>query len=322
MSEMNSGAGAQSTAIRALRDGLTEWMRANRADYLQAMVQAVGDRRSGWIRSYHDNRPYDNVAPVELFNQMIALRGVLAEPGRGAFTYAKFVVEAGSFRMTMRIDPDREPQFDPPYSAQDCARELAMFPRDDLHAPAWLSSLGHSRQKVIGVERLDAQVLEHYCPLVPEAIASLWKRFGVAYLDDGLVRLVDPAHAVAKLQGVAPAGEDMVPVFTTVLADVVYWRSGGFVLYDYRHGRVADLGPDADELLSRLHDDVFRDSQLSAGIYRQAVCRYGIPDPDDCFGYVPLLGMGGPEDVGRLDPCQMWTHLGIIVQSCGAPQEP
>ncbi|WP_170175630.1 hypothetical protein [Propionibacterium australiense] len=40
----------------------------------------MGERHSGWIRSYHDNRPYDNVAPAELYDQMIALRGLLAQP--------------------------------------------------------------------------------------------------------------------------------------------------------------------------------------------------------------------------------------------------
>ena len=321
MSEFNVGPDAQAAMVKALHDGLAEWMRANRAEYLQVMVQAVGDRRSGWIRSYHDNRPHDNVVPAELFEMMVALRGALAEPGRGAFTYAKFVMDGGSFRMSMRVDPGREPQLDPPYTAQDCARELQLFPRDDLRTPAWLSSLGRSREKVTRVKRLDDQVLDHYRPLVPEAIGSLWSRFGTGYLDDGLVRLVDPAHAVDKLQRAAPVGDDMVPVFTTVLCDVIYWRAGRFVQYDYRHGTTGELGSDAEQLLNLLHEDDFRNRVLGAEMYRQAVCRYGIPDPDDCFGYVPILGTGGVEDVNRLDPCEMWTHLSFIVQACGSPRE-
>lgn len=142
---------------------------------------------------------------------MVALRGALAEPGRSAFTYAKFVVEGESFRMSMRMDPNREPQLDPPYTAQDCVRERKLFPRHELRTPAWLSSLGFSREKMIRVKLLDDRVLEHYRPIVPEATGSLWHRMGVAYFDDGLVRLVDPARAVEKLQGVAPARQPERP---------------------------------------------------------------------------------------------------------------
>lgn len=316
------GPDAKDEKIKALYQRLVGWMRENRADYLQAVVQAVGERHSGWIRSYHDNRPYDNVAPAELYDQMIALRSELAEPGSGAFTYAKFVVEAGTgTRMTMRQD-SREPQLDPPYTAQDCTRELELFPRDDERTPTWLASHGQRRDEVTSVKQIDDQVLEHYRPLVPEAIGDLWSQYGVAYFDDGMVRLVDPAHAVNRLQRVAPAGDDMVPVFTTALADVIYWRAGRFVFYDYRHGTSGELDSNALVALYMLHNQDFRNEFMDGQTYRQVACRYGILDPDDCFAYIPLLRLGGPEDVNRLDPCQMWTHLEFIAQATGTPQEP
>ncbi|WP_375154066.1 hypothetical protein [Propionibacterium australiense] len=37
---------------------------------------------------------------------------------------------------------------------------------------------------------------------------------------------------------------------------------------------------------------------------------------------MPLLLLGGPEEVNRLDPCHMWTHLELIAQATGTPKEP
>ena len=45
--------------------------------------------------------------------------------------------------------------------------------------------------------------------------------------------------------------------------------------------------------------------------------RLGIPNCDECFGYVPLLGIGGGETIENLQKVDMKTHLQIITQFMG-----
>lgn len=308
-------------AIKELGDRLFAWMRENRADYLHAMVQAVGDQSDAWIRTQHGHHMEDNLPPQEIFEQMVALRGELAEPGKGAFTYARFVVEIGSSRLAIYRDSIREPQFRPPYTEKDCEIELTRFPRDEEHTPRWLRTHGHERDAATSLKKLDEKVLEHYCPLVPDDIADMWRQYGVGYLGHGLVRIADPDKIVKALHEFIPVGDEMVPVFTTAFGDIIYWRPSGFLIHDYRHRRYADLG-DVDGLTmirAIVYDKDFQNEFLDAETYAKIAPRSGIPDTDICLGYVPLLAFGGPEDPSRLDPVDMLIHIAFMIQAAGAP---
>ena len=51
--------------------------------------------------------------------------------------------------------------------------------------------------------------------------------------------------------------------------------------------------------------------------YAQAVEKYGDLAYDECFGYVPLLALGGKEDVEHLKKIKMKEHIAVITQLTG-----
>ena len=51
--------------------------------------------------------------------------------------------------------------------------------------------------------------------------------------------------------------------------------------------------------------------------YAQAVEKYGKLADNECFGYVPLLALGGKEDVEHLQKVKTKEHIAVITQLTG-----
>lgn len=51
--------------------------------------------------------------------------------------------------------------------------------------------------------------------------------------------------------------------------------------------------------------------------YPKAYSKYGIPNYDECFGYTPLLGLGGSEKVENLKKVKIREHILIITEYMG-----
>jgi len=167
------------------------------------------------------------------------------------------------------------------------------------------------------VGSLTEEALARWVPRVPGPIGQVWREQGVGLVGDGFVRVVDPDRALLMLDGVVGLPQRAVPVFTTALADVVLWVEPLFVVVRFRFGRTDTLGFDAAQLVNDLQDDVFLDQQLAREPYPQGVARLGVPGVDECFGFVPLLALGGRGDAASLDRCGLWEHLAVVAQLTG-----
>ena len=51
--------------------------------------------------------------------------------------------------------------------------------------------------------------------------------------------------------------------------------------------------------------------------YSEAVAAYGEPAYDECFGYVPLLVLGGPQRVENLQEVKLIEHIALITDFAG-----
>nr|WP_254391831.1 DUF1851 domain-containing protein [Terribacillus sp. DMT04] len=71
---------------------------------------------------------------------------------------------------------------------------------------------------------------------------------------------------------------------------------------------------------SDIYDREFREEDLSWKPYPEAVNQYNELDYDECFGYTPLLGLGGPEKVENLKKMKLKEHILIITQLMGPIQ--
>lgn len=70
--------------------------------------------------------------------------------------------------------------------------------------------------------------------------------------------------------------------------------------------------------LNDLIDEDYIEDFMKPADYIAAAEQKGIPAYDECFGYVPLLCLGGEETAGNLMRVKLKEHLELIL-SAGGP---
>ena len=156
---------------------------------------------------------------------------------------------------------------------------------------------------------------------VPAEVAELWRTHGAGFVDDGYFRFVDPARAAVMLEGVLGLPEGGAVLFTTALGDLVVYVNSLYLVYKSRWGAI-DLieGASFDELVALIEDPAQRDVAWEWQPYPVARDRDGVPHFEQCYGFVPLLALGGAPDPANLKPGGLYEHLAVIAQLAGQPQ--
>ncbi|SEE69319.1 T6SS immunity protein Tdi1 domain-containing protein [Ruania alba] len=167
-----------------------------------------------------------------------------------------------------------------------------------------------------------AETIEQFAEHAPAGAVEMWRDYGAGAVgSDQFVRVIDPARGRQMLDGSIPLPETVVPMFTTGLADVVVWAQSMFLLYTFRWGTLQftrDLT--LDELTERMQDPTILDEDFRRQPYPLAATRQGIPAHEECFGFVPLLALGGPNKVTHLQKMGLYEHIAVITQLAGAPR--
>lgn len=169
---------------------------------------------------------------------------------------------------------------------------------------------------------IDPTVIDARVGRVPDEIVEAWREHGTAFLgDDGFMRLVDPDRADRMLEGVIGFPDGGTVVFSTGLGDLVAYVSGRWWVVMFRWGTIDVSAPDATPaFLAMVQSDAGLDRFCERRPYPDAARRDGIPGPDQCYGFVPLLALGGPPTADHLQLGGLWEHIALIVQLAGSPQ--
>lgn len=158
--------------------------------------------------------------------------------------------------------------------------------------------------------------------ILPEEIIYIWKEYGLGSFFGGYLRVIDPRAYVNIIEETFFAGEECVPVMTTALGDVLVWdnEAWSLELVMYRYGIYRMVNDGFFELLRR-RDSEFINGVLEPTNYKEAAELLGEPDFDECFGYVPLLALGGGETPDHLKRCKIREHIYLISQLAGKIEE-
>ncbi|KYD27811.1 hypothetical protein B4113_0045 [Geobacillus sp. B4113_201601] len=95
------------------------------------------------------------------------------------------------------------------------------------------------------------------------------------------------------------------------------WEDGYLMALNFRKQQVNVVAKNLKFFFGDLNDDYFLEEALDWSPYPEAVTKYGEPAFDECFGYVPLLGLGGVEKVENLKKVKLREHIYLIAQFMG-----
>ncbi|MCX7569206.1 DUF1851 domain-containing protein [Tumebacillus sp. DT12] len=168
-------------------------------------------------------------------------------------------------------------------------------------------------------QRAPASVIETYTGKIPDEMIAILQQFGFGSVLQGYLKIVHPDRWQELLSDVYVRHQDAIPLFATAMGDLIVWEKGRYLnLLNFRKGHVSVLASGFDFFLDDLMDDDFLREEVDGAPYPQAIERYGLPTFDECFGYVPLLGLGGAEQVENLKKVKLIEHIYLITQFMGA----
>lgn len=113
-------------------------------------------------------------------------------------------------------------------------------------------------------------------------------------------------------------GNVSIPIFATAYGDLITWEEGQYVgIVKYRYGVNDVIYSGFDFFFDDLSDGELDDKYLSIKQYKAAIKQLGTLEYDECFGYVPLLALGGKESVNNLKKVKIREHIALITEISG-----
>lgn len=166
--------------------------------------------------------------------------------------------------------------------------------------------------------------------VLPEFVLGLWRRVGFSGVGHGRMWLVDPLEW-------APAGVEMtrgvevdfldsdallVPVARSAFGEMWFWSPGHGVClsvapatgsFRARHAQRGDADVAAFSWFAGLQKksmDIYDSGDR--GLFEQALARLGPVGPDECYGFVPSILLGGAAEVGFIEKAKVREHLRLL----------
>lgn len=167
-------------------------------------------------------------------------------------------------------------------------------------------------------EKTPEDVIKCYTGRVPEEILEVWKQYGFGYILNGYLKVVNPNDYQTILEEVYLRNEGAIVLFTTAMADIIVWEDNRYLsLLNFKKGMASCISAGFDFFFEDLGDEAFKNKALDWSPYPKAVKKYGVPKYDECFGYEPILGLGGSEKVDNLKKVKLVEHIYLIKEFMG-----
>lgn len=167
---------------------------------------------------------------------------------------------------------------------------------------------------------LPPEFIDSFKTMLPEEMIYVWEEYGLGIFGNGYFRVIDPRAFVGVVEEVFSAGKGCVPLMVTALGDVLVWDDDA-VCYEMIFCRYGIYKLFEEDIIPRLLDKEFVEGFFEPINYAEAVKLCGVPDFDECFGYVPLLALGGGERADHLKRCKAREHIYLISQMAGQIEE-
>ena len=163
-------------------------------------------------------------------------------------------------------------------------------------------------ENYVKVADMPREVIEKYQNQVPAELVQIWQEDGLGtFLDDYL----------ELLQNSYFRGDVAFPMFVTAFGDIITWEESAYVGIVQYNIQDLDIICKGLDLFIRFLDNEYITKKFELDLYRQAVAKQGQLAYNECFGFVPLLALGGFKDVDHMDKVKVLEHIYLMYQLTG-----
>lgn len=162
------------------------------------------------------------------------------------------------------------------------------------------------------------ELVQKYEKLLPDELIEIWQNYGTGSLLGGYLRIINPEEYQTLLNETYFRGRISIPILTTAFGDILTLEEGQYIgMVKYKNGNCVMLAKSFERFLKNIADEYFLEKYFQIPQFVEAVKKLGEIKHNECFGYVPLLGLGGGEKVDNLTIVGVKEHIELIVQLVG-----
>lgn len=167
-------------------------------------------------------------------------------------------------------------------------------------------------------EEVEQDIISLYNNKIPKKLLDIWKEYGFGSFMDNYIKIINP-NEYKELLGVSYfRGKEAIPVMLTGFGDIITWEKNRYLgIVKYRKGTFDIIEDGFEYFLNDIMDTEYVRDFLDNSQYQEATIDNGKLNFDECFGYVPLLGLGGSEKVENLKKVKIKEHIELITQMVG-----
>lgn len=166
-------------------------------------------------------------------------------------------------------------------------------------------------------DAVSSELCERYKSIVPDELIDIWKNYGFGSFLNGYLKVINPDEYQELVRVTYFRGNVSIPIFVTAFGDIITWEENRYIrVVKYKNGTFKGIAAGFEFFFIDLKDGLF-DEIFEMSKYEVAVKTLGRVQFDECFGYVPLLGLGGKESVDNLKKVKIREHIELITQMVG-----
>ena len=167
-------------------------------------------------------------------------------------------------------------------------------------------------------EEVEENIINIYKDIIPKKLLNIWKEYGFGSFMNNYIKIINPTEYKELLEKSYFRGKEAIPVMVTGFGDIITWEKNRYLcIVKYRKG-VFDVIEDGFEyFLDDLMDYEYVSDFIENSQYREAITYNGKLNFDECFGYTPLLGLGGCEKAENLKKVKIKEHIELIALFVG-----
>ncbi|MGP1910119.1 T6SS immunity protein Tdi1 domain-containing protein [Metabacillus sp. JX24] len=170
-------------------------------------------------------------------------------------------------------------------------------------------------------KKICADVFEKFKDKLPAELIEVWKKHGFGLFKNGFLKTINPDEYSEIVEHSYLRHDRAIPIFTTAMGDIIVWEQNRYVyLLNYRKGYAHIVSAGLDFFFEDLEDESFMNDELMWLPYPDVVIKQGIPDYNECFGYTPLLALGGEEKAENLKIVKLKEHILVRTEFMGPIQ--
>ena len=168
------------------------------------------------------------------------------------------------------------------------------------------------------VADMPQDVIDKYQDQVPTELLQIWQEDGLGTFLDGYLKVINPDDYSELVKETYFRGEVSIPIFVRAFGDIITLEDGKTLRkVMYREGSFVLIPGGIKYFIIDLRDKEFVKETFDIDFFQDAVQKHGELDYTQCFGFVPLLALGGFKDVDHLDKVKILEHLYLISELVG-----